>query len=179
VSRDSQRQRLYDAEDYVRLMLDTADRIGSRTVNIHGSKIVLPIERKFADLDSVKLYIDRVLDLSQIRRAFPIRSRHEINVRFRKGSKKAHYEYPGVIAVNIPPHRQGWAMREIVVLHEVAHHLAQSGHDEMFAGAFTFLVSEIIGPEVAFLLQDSFRIHGVQWSPVRDNDSRPKEANPI
>lgn len=182
MSRDSQRQRLYNAEQYVRSMLDAADHMGSRTVNIHGSKIVLPIERKFGDLSTVQSYIDRILNRPDIRRVFPDTSLREVHVRFRKGQGMAHYQYSKSvpeIAIPIPKHGQGWAMREVVVLHELAHHLAIGNqHGEEFAGTLIYLVEEFIGPEVAFLLQDSFRVHSVQWQPVRDNDNRPEEATP-
>lgn len=168
MSRDQQRQRLYDAENFVRGMLDAAEMSDSRTVSLHGSKFVLPIERKFGDLDSVERYCEKILDLRQIREAFPETSRRPIAVRFRKGMRKAHWEFPGVIAVPIPKQGFSWAMREIVILHEIAHHLAiRDQHGADFAGTFLFLIEEIIGPEVAFLLRDSYRLHEVLWTPCK------------
>jgi putative metallohydrolase (TIGR04338 family) len=90
----------------------------------------------------------------------------EVKVRERKGSAKAHYEHTGVIAVHTENRGQRWAMREIVILHEIAHHLTKGdGHGALFAGTLLDLVGERIAPEVALLLTDAYCMHGVTWKP--------------
>ncbi len=46
-------------------------------------------------------------------------------------------------------------MREVVILHEIAHHLTPGGdaHGLKFRAAFLHLVTEIIGPEAGFALR--------------------------
>ena len=55
MTRDAQRSRVYDAEQQVRTMFDRADQRGLRTIEIHGSTVTLPVERRFASLDSSRL----------------------------------------------------------------------------------------------------------------------------
>jgi putative metallohydrolase (TIGR04338 family) len=53
-------------------------------------------------------------------------------------------------------------MRELVVLHELAHHLTPDdpGHGAQFVGALLTLVAEIIGPEAALVLQAALHENG-------------------
>ena len=60
-NKDSQRSKVYEAEHLVRTMFDRADQRGLRTVDMLGSTLTLPVERKFASLDSVQTYVDAVL----------------------------------------------------------------------------------------------------------------------
>ena len=88
------------------------------------------------------------------------------------GRQRAHYErLPPVIAV--PLHRgdgpdgraTAWALRELVVLHEISHHLAQEDevdHGPLFTGRMVELVDGVIGPEAAFLLRVTLQDVGAQ-----------------
>jgi putative metallohydrolase (TIGR04338 family) len=80
-----------------------------------------------------------------------------VRVRARAGATKAEYEaLTNTIAV--PNHRVGggWAMRELVVLHELAHHLASStDHGPRFVTMLVTLVEELVGPEAGFLLRSA------------------------
>src|SRR5207253_2809467 len=109
-----QRARVYDAERLVRTMFDNADSSSRRKVQLHGSTITLPIERRFASVESVQDYVDRVLSLNWVRATWP-ESSTAVRVRRRAGQKAAHYE-PDTATIAVPPGRpgQGWAMRELV-----------------------------------------------------------------
>jgi putative metallohydrolase (TIGR04338 family) len=64
----------------------------------------------------------------------------------------------------VPPHRVGggWAMRELVVLHELAHHLTPGDqHGSAFVATFVELVAELVGTEAAFLLRSALLDAGV------------------
>ena len=65
--RDTRRTAVYEAESIVRKMLDRADERGLRTVEVAGSHVTLPVERRFASIASVQEYIDAVLALDWVR----------------------------------------------------------------------------------------------------------------
>jgi len=174
--RDMQRQRLYDAENLVARMLDRA-AAGSGVIQVAGSTITAPPERRFGDVAGVQAYVDAVLALNWVRAAWPGRACVPVTVRARAraGRRKAHYESGGAV-IAVPTHeheragRFSWAMRELVVLHELAHHLDPDPvgtvpHGPEFAGRLLTLAGEIIGPEVALLLRCTFAESGVQAGP--------------
>jgi putative metallohydrolase (TIGR04338 family) len=81
-------------------------------------------------------------------------------VRRRNGSGRAHYErrLAGGPVIAVPTHVAGtaWALRELVVLHEIAHHLTDpdvAAHGPEFVTVLLDLVDGVVGPEAAFLLR--------------------------
>jgi putative metallohydrolase (TIGR04338 family) len=155
MSTDRQRSRVYDAEALVRRMFDRS--VDYPMVDVAGSHLVLPPERKFASLESVQRYVDAVLALDWVRARWP-RALTPVFVRSRAGQSRAHYErLPGIIAVPLHEGGHAWALRELVVLHEVAHHLAddvdETAHGGDFTGRMVELVAGIVGEEAAFLLR--------------------------
>ncbi|MFE5878583.1 TIGR04338 family metallohydrolase [Rhodococcus sp. NPDC056506] len=162
--RDTQRSAVYEAETLVRTMFDRADERGLRSVEVMGSTFTLPVERKFGSVESVQTYCDQLLGLNWVRETWP-RATVSVSVRSRAGNAAAHYSND-VIAV--PDDRDGrWALREFVVLHELAHHLGDPASDEAshgpeFVDRYTNLVGEIIGPEAAFVLRAMFLAGGVR-----------------
>jgi putative metallohydrolase (TIGR04338 family) len=164
-----QRAKVYDAEGLVRRMFDRADEHGMRTVELYGSQITLPIERRFASVESVQNYVDRVLALNWVRERWE-RATVPLSVRARAGAAAAHYEAERAV-VAVPLHAGGtaWALRELVILHELAHHLEPTGrelspHGPEFCSRYLDLVDEIIGPEAALLLRTSLLSCGVALS---------------
>jgi len=156
---DTGRSRVYAAEAQVRALFDSADEHGVRTVHTHGSALELPVERRFASVESLQAYIDAALALNWVRAQWP-RAATAVRVRARRGQGGAHYEArPPVIAV--PLH--AWALRELVVLHELAHHLVwgtDDGHGPVYVTCYTELVSEIVGPEAGFVLRTALHEAG-------------------
>jgi putative metallohydrolase (TIGR04338 family) len=155
-STDARRSRVYAAEQQVATLLDRA-AAGSSTVDFFGSTLTLPPERRFADLASVQRWLDAVLQLDAVRARWP--GTPSCAVRARRGESRAHYEAPAQIAV---PVRERWALRELVLCHEVAHHLVfhdprvapdVAAHGREFVDAFVDLVQIVIGGEVALLLR--------------------------
>jgi putative metallohydrolase (TIGR04338 family) len=148
-TRDSQRSQVYAAEQELRRMLDR--QFDFPTVSIAGSTLTLPTELKFADLDSIQRYVSTISP--------------GLTVRERKADSHAHYSQ-NTIAIPLMRTRTGkmpWAAREIVVLHEVAHHLAQGDqHGPAFTQAFLDLVLQQMGPEAQFLLRVLFHQEGVR-----------------
>ncbi|WP_282785033.1 MULTISPECIES: TIGR04338 family metallohydrolase [unclassified Nocardia] len=167
VTRDSQRGRVYDAEALVRGIFERADEFGARTVEVHGSQLTLPVERKFASVASVQDYADRVLALNWVRAHWP-RAATPVTVRARAGSKAAHYEVTGaVLAVPLHANGSAWALRELVILHELAHHLEADSekcapHGPEFCDRYLELIDGVIGPEAALLMRTTMLGCGVR-----------------
>jgi putative metallohydrolase (TIGR04338 family) len=165
--RDNQKSKVYEAEQMVRRTLDSLAGVDVPTFDFYGSSLVIPGERKFGDLASIQRYIDAVLALNWVRDTWPERTVLPVHVRRRKGAAFAHYESLGQVFA-IPDHKPGessWAMRELVILHELSHHLAPRGeaHGAVFASTFLHMVREVMGPEIGLLLTDSFSRHGVSF----------------
>ena len=164
--RDSQRSKVYAAEEFVRTLFDRAAGHGSPTVEFFGTQLTLPPEGRFASVESVQRYVDDVLALPAVRQHWPKVSR--AMVRARRAATAAHYENrdgAGVIAV---PDRDtaDWAMRELVVLHEVAHHLCRTlpPHGPEFVATICTLAGLVMGPEVGHVLRVVYAKEGVRWT---------------
>ena len=159
---DSRRARVYGAETLVHRLFDTAERSDVRTVEIFGSTITLPAERRFASIESVQAYVDAVLALNWVRARWPAAA-SPVLVCAARTQRKAHYmAVPPHIAVPLHDRGQAWALRELVVLHELAHHLAgvdvQHGAD--FVDTHVTLVTELVGPEAGFVLRAALHENG-------------------
>ncbi len=148
-------------------MFDRADERDLRTVDILGSTLTLPIERKFASLDSVQRYVDSVVKLNWVRETWP-HAGTVVHVRERAGASASHYERD-THTIALPVHRrnEAWALRELVLLHELAHHLeadepATTPHGGQFVDRYLTLVSEIIGQEAGFVLRTTMLETGVK-----------------
>ncbi|TSD99305.1 TIGR04338 family metallohydrolase [Skermania sp. ID1734] len=166
--RDSQRARVYDADQLVRNAFERADTTGVRQIEVFGSHLTLPVERKFASIESVQSYVQKVLALGWIQQQWPQAS-VPVAVRARAGQSAAHYERTGnraVIAVPTHVGSRAWALRELVVLHELAHHLQspddeEAAHGPQFCGRYVELVDGVLGAEAAFLLRTTLAECGV------------------
>lgn len=161
--RDSQRSKVYAAEQFVRTLFDRAAEHGS-SVEFFGTQLTLPPEAKFGSLSAVQRYVDDVLALPAVRREWPAVA--PLRVRARRASTAAHYENhdgAGVIAV---PHERGadWAMRELVVLHEIAHHLCDEkpAHGSRYVTTLCTLAELVMGPEVGHVLRVVYAKEGVR-----------------
>jgi putative metallohydrolase (TIGR04338 family) len=163
VERDAQRSKVYAAEEFVRTLFDRAAEHGS-SMEFFGTQLTLPPEAKFGSLSALQRYVDEVLALPAVRRAWP--GVAPLRVRARRAATAAHYENrdgTGVIAV--PDDRDAdWAMRELVVLHEIAHHLCdeQPAHGSHYVATLSTLAELVMGPEVAHVLRVVYAKEGVR-----------------
>lgn len=155
---------VYAAEDQWSAVLDRGG-----TVDFFGSRIDVPMQRRFADEVSIQRYVDGVLGLPAVGAAFP--QVGPVTVRERAGQTRAHYE-PAAATIAIPL-RTLWAGREAVVLHELAHHCACSAgeppertdarwHGPHFREAMLLLVTEVLGDGAALLLRAGYDAAGVR-----------------
>ena len=145
---------------------------GARTVTVAASTVVLPLEVKFGSLDAAQRYVDSIRTTDSFQTAFPRAAKAPLRLRARRGDRSAHYEAPGTIALHAPEHGTAWSLRELVVLHEVAHHAAhhdlpaEPAHGPNYAGAFVRIVGDALGPETALLLTTAFADHRVALHPI-------------
>jgi putative metallohydrolase (TIGR04338 family) len=163
-ARDWQRSKVYAAEEFVRTLFDRVAEHGSGSVEFFGAQLTLPPEARFASVPAVQRYVDEVLALPAVRRQWP--NVAPLKVRARRAATAAHYENldgAGVIAV---PDRAtaGWAMRELVVLHEIAHHLcdAQPPHGSQYVATLCTLAELVMGPELGHVLRVVYAKEGVR-----------------
>ena len=162
--RDSQRSKVYAAEEFVRTLFDRAAEHDSASVEFFGTQLTLPPEARFGSLAAVQRYVDDVLDLPAVRRQWPDVA--PLRVRARRASTAAHYEKQdgtGVIAV--PDHQDAdWAMRELIVLHEIAHHLCDvhPAHGSQFVTTLCILAELVMGPEAGHVLRVVYAKEGVR-----------------
>jgi putative metallohydrolase (TIGR04338 family) len=130
------------------VLLDAA-RQGAAQAVVAGSAVVLPAEMRFGDLAAAQSYADHQ------RASWDV---PPVVLRTRKGQLKAHWEAPGTIALPVPAHGTPWALREAVLLHELAHHLAfhldgAGDHGPTFVARMLELVEHALGPEAALALR--------------------------
>ena len=163
--RDSRRSEVYAAEQFVRTLFDHAAQHSSRAIDFFGETITLPPEARFASLESVQRYVDEVLAMPGVTRQWPAPG--AITVRARRAASAAHYEnHDGAGVIAVPPRTDtGWAMRELVVLHEVAHHLCDGdgpAHGTDFVATFCALAATVMGPEAGHVLRVVYAKEGVR-----------------
>lgn len=162
--RDAQRAKVYAAEEFVRTLFDRTSEHGSRSVEFFGTQLTLPPEARFASAASVRRYVDDVLALPAVRQRWPVIGL--LSVRTRRAATAAHYEnHDGAGVIAVPEQRGGgWAMRELVVLHEIAHHLcdAQPPHGSQFITTLCALAEVVMGPELGYVLRAVFAREGVR-----------------
>lgn len=155
LTRDYQRAKVYAAEQALRFAYDhPAD-----TTTIAGVTLSLEPEDRFASLADLRVYVDRVIYHPEVIATFGFAG--PVGLRHRKGAAKAHYQHhDAVIAVHVGD--DDWALRELVVLHEIAHHLAGvAGHGPEFTAVFAELVRLIIGEQAGLALRLLFHQENV------------------
>jgi putative metallohydrolase (TIGR04338 family) len=162
--RDAQRSRVYRAEDAWAARLDAA-RLGATLATVAGSSVLLPAERRFGTLETATDYAAAVLALPPV--AAVAGELPAPALRVRRGVTAAHWEPPGVIALPVPRHGEPWALRESVLLHELAHHVATltgraRGHRPPFPAVVLLLVQAALGPEAALALRVDYGREAVE-----------------
>lgn len=161
MTRDSQRSRVYDAEFVLRSLLEDPD---VPMVNLSGVSLTLPPEARFASLESIRDYVERVLYLPAVVAEFG--NVGTPAVRSRKGQSSAHYQSLSA-EIAIPEIGSRWALRETVVLHELSHHIDHvvhdgGGHGPSFAETYRTLLGAVMGPEIGLALRILYDDNGVR-----------------
>jgi len=160
---DHGRSRLYSAETLVHSIFDNATADASQ-LTIGGTTVTVPAEAKFATVESMQRYVDSVLAMRSVAELFGGRPT-AVRVRARRGSTAAHYEREtSTIAVPMQSDAR-WAQRELVLLHELAHHLDRGGgpaHGPDYVQGYLGLAESVMGPEAAFIMRITFAENGVR-----------------
>lgn len=147
----------------MRTMFDRAAERGDPVVQFFGTTLTLPPEARFGSVESVQTYVEDVLSHPAVRARWP--AALPLRVRARRGATAAHYERAGDAAtIAVPEGRSAWALRELVILHEIAHHLTDTDppHGPDFVATFGELAAAVMGAEVAFVLRMVYAKEGVQ-----------------
>ncbi len=144
--RDSQRRKLYNAE--------------------------LSMKRRplaFKNLQGVKKYAKRALKHKWFKQQWPDIA--EVSVHKIRCDSNAHgwYSGGGVLSIQIPI--APWALKEVVVLHELAHGITEyengvnktAWHGREFAKIFASLVQHYMGTDAGRELRASYKKHHVKW----------------
>jgi putative metallohydrolase (TIGR04338 family) len=167
-ARDATRTAVYAAEQHVHRVMDRASTGTAGVIEIAGSRLVLPPERRFGSVGAVQGFVDAAMSLRWVQERWP-RARVPVTVRARRGMTAAHYERL-TTTIAVPVSGDRWALRELVALHELAHHLAPDPvdgaappavHGREFIDRLLELADGITGPEVAFLLRVTFTEAGL------------------
>lgn len=146
---------VYSAED--RLAEIFRNTAVSRTTEIKGATLTLPDERRFGALETVQRYVDHAVKVCAD--VYPV-GPCEVMVGRSTLKRKAYWRDGKITLPRLET--TDWAWRELVVLHEVAHHLTPwHGHDSIFAGAFVHLLNEMMGPEAGWLASVLYMDNGV------------------
>lgn len=150
------KQRVYNAEFALRDIFSNCTV--SRTAVVHGTTVTLPDERRFGALETVQAYADAVIDM--VGHHYGVKPVKVIEGR-KSLRRKAYWDWDRIVL----PKRDvtSWAWREIVVLHELAHHMTPgAGHNTEFCAAFVHLLKEIMGPEAGWLMTVLLADNGIE-----------------
>ncbi|KJX74546.1 TIGR04338 family metallohydrolase [Mycobacterium lepromatosis] len=161
--RDTQRSKVYAAEEFIRKLFDRTVEHGSPAVEFFGAHLTLPPEARFGSVAAVQRYVDDVLALPAARQQWP--RMLPLTVRARRAATAAHYEnLDGAGVIALPGNNSHWAMRELVVLHEVAHHLCQNPppHGPEFVATVCALTELVMGPELGHVFRVVYAQEGVR-----------------
>ena len=160
--RDTQRAKVYAAEEFVRTLFDRAAEHGNQVVEFFGTQLTLPPEGRFASVESVQRYVDDVLARPLSGHAGPTRAADGAGPT--RGHRRPLRASDDGARSRCPTGASTWALRELVVLHEIAHHLcdAEPPHGPEFVATFCELAEAVMGPEVAHVLRVVYAKEGVR-----------------
>ena len=146
---DRSRGAVYQAEDSLASIM----RRTHRAVRVGRRVVTLPAEVRFAGVDEVQGFVDRVLARSAADGGI---DHGPVRVQVRRGFRMATYS-DGQINIPAADPRGRWALTRSVVLHEIAHHLtAQPGHGRAFRATLATLYEQHVGAGAADLLRHLF-----------------------
>lgn len=153
---DEEAAAIYAAHAELRRLLALADESEMRRVEwYHDAYLTMPVELRFHDVAAVRRYVNTLVT---VERTPPV----TVHAKWDAGS--AHYWAPSQ-AIFLPAEdASGWAMRQITILHEFAHHVEWSrhgsgGHGEVFREILLDLVERHAGEECALVLRTEINLH--------------------
>lgn len=156
--RDSQRQKVYNAEDY------TKYRINSEL----KSNLYI-----FSSIEEVQRFVDKLTASAWIRKRYGL---HKIVVK-NTGGTWARGGLSGCIRL---PFRNKWSHNIMVILHELSHCIGKRGigacHGRFFARSFLELVGHVLGSGARKILKEEFKNHRVKYTPRKQFSPEAQKA---
>lgn len=152
--RDSQRQKLYDAESCTRH-------------EIKESNI------KFSSIEEIQKFTDKLVSSAWIKKRF--KNVIAIKVIQQNKGRTAYAQFGNI-------HLPKWSWNMIVVLHEISHILHKrspipgTSHGRFFARCFLELVGHVMGLEVKKVLKKYYKIERVKYTPRRQITDEDRQA---
>jgi putative metallohydrolase (TIGR04338 family) len=124
--------------------------------------------REFETLDELQAWVDALRDEIWWERFYPQVLRVEVALAPRGGSVGAWFPREKAGQIEMGPHHRN----ELVVLHELAHVLADAryksqAHCPWFARVYLELVYFVMGADAFNALHDAFHEHGIEHDPPR------------
>lgn len=129
--------------------MDKMSEMGISTYDFHGSTMYIPKEVRFATLKDVESYVNRVIQHPDLSDRVSSDQIVTINPSKYSNMGRSQHESSSISLPDNYEHR-----REILVLHELAHMLASSGHGESFRAMYYKLLRICMGYEIAFIMRD-------------------------
>jgi putative metallohydrolase (TIGR04338 family) len=157
--RDSQKSALYASETLLSGLFDRCLKYDNPTVEVEGVTLDLPPEGKFADIASLQTYCDKVCKLMKVEAVHVEAHRNQHG--------NAFYQSAGRRIV-IPDGQNRWALRELVVLHELAHHvtwvqnLDAAAHGPEFVANYITMLERVMAPQAGLAARLVYAANGVK-----------------
>ena len=166
----SQRAKVYAAEEFVRTLFDRAAQHHSRAIDFFGTPLTLPPEGRFGSVEAVAALRRRGAGAARSGdRAGPMLE--PLAVRARRGASPPRTTKSSTARGDRGTGRDtsGWALRELVVLHEIAHHLCrvEPAHGPEFVATFCELADVGDGPGGGPRAAGGLRQRGCAIDPIR------------
>lgn len=142
------------------------------SVTVFGSEFVIPRERRFSSVGDIQDYVDELRSGRWVWATWPDASSVPVRVieKASRGGTAGATMTDGVLSIH--PTRK-W-MREITVLHELAHHYSEDGgHGDRFREAYLTLVDEVMSPQLAYLMRIGYRTEGTFGEPTKGSPTSP------
>ena len=173
-TRDSQRQKLYDAENRVRKMHDMSFETGCG----------------FDTLEEIVEFLEKILKSRWWKSYITPHSVRNFNgeaqvivTRTINSAWAKHTNCNGMVYIELPKKKSGednWAWNKIVILHELAHYPSNGAgipsHGWLFASVFMALVQRFMDKEVYEDLKSAFADYNVRWRRPRQLSDETKKV---
>lgn len=146
---DEPGQQVGRALGHMHRILSTVAAGESGTVEMFGSSWTVPRERYFPDIPAIQRYVDEIRSRRWIWTEWPEANMTPVRVIARRGDVEVATMRNGVLSI---PDEWDWR-RELIVLHELAHHYGNGGHTKIFREALVSLVSHEMSDQLGFILR--------------------------
>lgn len=136
---------------------------GNPAITLDGIALTMPPETRFTSIKSIQTYVSTVRSLESLAH-YPRASVH-VRIGTHEDTSMAFYNGSERL-ISLPKKPSTWAMRELVVLHELTHHFTiGERHGPRFAASMLEVLREVMGPEVELALRIFYDRFDVDYRP--------------